>query len=312
MTHKELITMLNARKNSDGSFMYDEKYVHSIAEKVKQQRVEEREKKKIKNAFHAEWEKVIEPLLREQATIASRVSVMRKKVAQTNDQREREKLSVYAPYAETLKTTLELLRTYQAGKLRPVDAYRQHRDPPATEPTPAWGMAWVDWVDDDTKAALRHEHNGIQNPSARRMTPLFQRVPDRTNRNKRQHDEVRQAWTDELNALLNVIDQFPSGMRPLEEAQASMIQTALTKVEGKPFTEKLHPSWSRYISAEERATAMREADPDWQARPSNQPVEQPVLEAGAHWHDDTPTTISIPTPAPIPVNEWPEEDDLNF
>ena len=135
-------------------------YVHSIAEKVKQRRVEEREKKKIKNAFHSEWEKVIEPLLREQATIASRVSVMRKKVAQTNDPREREKLSVYAPYAESLRATLELLRTYQAGKLRPVDAYRQHRAPPATEPTPAWGMSWVDWVDDDTKATLRREQIG--------------------------------------------------------------------------------------------------------------------------------------------------------
>jgi hypothetical protein len=287
MTHKELITMLNARKNSDGSFMYDEAYVRKIAAEVKQQREELREKKKVKGAFHAEWEKVIEPLLREQATIASRLSIMRKKIAQTDSQREREKLSVYEPYAESLRGTLGLLRTYQAGKLLPVEAYRQHHTPPMTTVEPEWGMSWVDWAYNDTKVKLRQAHNAIQNPSARRMTPLFQRVPDRTNRNKRQHDEVRQAWTNELNGLLDVIDRSPAGTRQLEEAQASLIQIALTKVEGKPFTEKLHPSWSRYISAEERATAMREADPDWQARPSNQSVEQPTLDQfDAYWHED--------------------------
>lgn len=210
---------------------------------------------------------------------------MRKKLATAESPREREKLSVYEPYAKSLKDTLDLLRTYQAGKLLPVDAYLQHRTPPMTTPTPAWGLSWVDWVDDDTKTELRRAHNAIRNPSARSMASLFQRVPDRVNKIRRQHNEVRQAWTDELNAMLNVIDASPAGAHQLLEAQAAMIQLALTKVEGKPFTEKLHPSWSRYISADERAAAMREADPDWQARPSNQPVEQPKLGAGEYWDE---------------------------
>jgi hypothetical protein len=313
MTHKELITMLNSRKNSDGSFMYDEAYVRSITEKLKEQRAELREKKKIKGEFHSEWEKVIEPLLREQATIASRVSVMRKKIAATDSLREQEKLDVYEPYARSLKDTLGLLRTYQAGKLLPVDAYLHHHTPPATTPTPAWGLSWVDWVDDSTKAELRQAHAAIRDPSARSMAPLFQRVPDRVNRIKRQHDEVRQAWTAELNALLNAIDTSLPNTRQLEEAQAAMIQLALTKVEGKPFTEKLHPSWNRYISADERAAAMREADPAWQDRPSNQIVEQPELPAGAYWDEATPTPAPQATPTPAPTHtptEW--DDELPF
>ena len=163
LTHKELINRLTARN-------LPPRTVSLIAERVREKKEALRIDSHAKSRHRFVWQDVIAPLLKEQSSVAARLTRMRK----NNDT---EQLAVYEPYASALSKCLGLLRTYQkAGTRTPQEEYAFRNDTSknnkAGHDVPL-GTAWVDWTPAHIQAALKQAHAALQKPHTRVLIPLF-------------------------------------------------------------------------------------------------------------------------------------------
>jgi len=267
MTRKELVNRLTARN-------LPPPLVASIADNVQAKRKALQSEKRRRKQHHAAWEEVIKPLMKEQASVAARLTRMRK--ADDTGQ-----LAVYEPYARTLSKCLGLLRTYQKGGTRiPQDEYAFKNN--ASDKNKAGhdvplGKAWVDWIPMHIQAALKGAHIKLQKPHTRTLLPLFRRDEDIKRGFMQQHTSVLAKWQDELNKLRDAIDNAPEGTREYEQRQAALLDIAIAKASAVPPTKRIHASWNKYITAHDREEVFREAHPSWRSRVSALPADtQPV------------------------------------
>lgn len=258
MTRKELVNRLTARGLPPPLVA---EIADSIQTKRKAQHAEKRERKKYYNA----WQEVIKPLLKEQASVAARLTRMRR--ANDIDQ-----LSVYEPYASALSKCLGLLRTYQkAGTRYPLEEYAFKNnvsvDKQAGHRVPL-GTAWVDWVPAHIQTALKQAHSKLQKPKTRTLLPLFRRDEDIKRGFMKQHEQVKTKWREEINKLRDAIDHAPTGTRGYEERQLALMCIAMEKADKVPPIKRLQPSWNKYVTTADREEVFREAHPSWQSRVS--------------------------------------------
>lgn len=258
MTHKELINRLTARN-------LPPRMVATIAERVREKKEVLRIDSRAKSRHRFVWQDVIAPLLKEQSSVAARLTRMRKN-------NNTEQLAVYEPYAGVLSKCLGLLRTYQKAGTRPPQeeyAFKNNvLDKNRAGHIIPLGLAWVDWVPVHIQAAIKQEHIKLQKPHTRTLLPLFRRDEDIKRGFMKQHEQVKSAWRTEMNYLRDTIDHAPAGTRGYEERQLACMCIAMEKANAVPPTKRLQPAWSKYVSAKERETVFREAHPSWQQRVS--------------------------------------------
>lgn len=255
MTRRELVNRLAARGLPPPIVA---EIADSIQAKRKAQHAEKRERRKYYNA----WQEVIKPLLKEQASVAARLTRMRR--ANDIDQ-----LSVYEPYASALSKCLGLLRTYQkAGTRTPQEEHAFRNNVLDDTHEIPLGLAWVDWVPANIQTALKQAQVKLQKPHTRTLIPLFRRDEDIKRGYMKQHNTVLAKWQDELNKLRDAIDNAPEGTRDYEERQAALLEIAMEKARAVPLTKRIHASWNKYVTAKEREQVYREAHPSWKSRVS--------------------------------------------
>jgi hypothetical protein len=255
MTRKELVNRLTARGLPPPLVT---EIADSIQTKRKAQHAEKRERKKYYNA----WQEVIKPLLKEQASVAARLTRMRR--ANDIDQ-----LSVYEPYASSLSKCLRMLRTYQmAGTRTPQEEHALRYDVSDDKREIPLGTAWVDWTPTHIQTALKQAQIKLQKPHTRTLLPLFRRDEDIKRGYMKQHNTVLAKWQDELNKLRDAIDHAPEGKREYEQRQAALLDIAMEKARAIPLTKRIHASWNKYVTAKDREEVFREAHPSWQRRVS--------------------------------------------
>jgi hypothetical protein len=255
MTRKELVNRLTARGLPPPLVT---EIADSIQTKRKAQHAEKRERKKYYNA----WQEVIKPLLKEQASVAARLTRMRR----ANDA---EQLAVYEPYASALSKCLGLLRTYQkAGTRTPQEEHAFRNNVSDDTHEIPLGLAWVDWIPMHIQSALKQAHAKLQKPNTRTLMPLFRRDEDIKRGYMKQHSTVLAKWQDELNKLRDAIDNSPEGKREYEQRQAALLDIAIEKARAIPLTKRIHASWNKYVTAKDREEVFREAHPSWQRRVS--------------------------------------------
>lgn len=267
LTHKELINRLTARN-------LPPRTVSLIAERVREKKEALRIDSHAKSRHRFVWQDVIAPLLKEQSSVAARLTRMRK----NNDI---EQLAVYEPYASALSRCLGLLRTYQrSGTRTPQEEYAFRYD--ASDKNKAGhdvplGMAWVDWVPAHIQTAMRQAHVKLQKPHTRTLLPLFRRDEDIRRGFMKQHEQVKSVWRTEMDKLRDMIDHAPEGTRGYEERQLALMCMAMEKANNVPPIKRLQPSWNRYVTARNREEVFREAHPSWRSRVSALPADtQPV------------------------------------
>lgn len=258
MTHKELINRLTARN-------LPPRMVATIAERVREKREALRIDSHAKSRHRFVWQDVIAPLLKEQSSVAARLTRMRKNNAA-------EQLAVYEPYASALSKCLGLLRTYQkAGTRHPIEEYAFKNnvsvDKQAGHRVPL-GTAWVDWIPLHIQTALKQAHSKLQKPKTRTLLPLFRRDEDIKRGFMKQHEQVKTKWREEINKLRDAVDYAPTGTRGYEERQLALMCIAMEKADKVPPIKRLQPSWNKYITAKDREEVYREAHPSWQRRVS--------------------------------------------
>jgi FtsZ-binding cell division protein ZapB len=258
MTRKELVNRLTERRLPPAA-------VAQYADHIQAKRKALRDAKNAKKKHHAIWQDVIAPLLKEQSSVAARLTRMRKNNAA-------EQLAVYEPYASVLSKCLGLLRTYQkAGTRHPIEEYAFKNnvsvDKQAGHDVPL-GTAWVDWVPAHIQTALKQAHSKLQKRKTRTLSPLFRRDEDIKRGFMKQHEQVKTKWRDELNKLRDAIDHAPTGTREYEQRQAALLEIAMEKADKVPPIKRLQPSWNKYITAKDREDVYREAHPSWQRRVS--------------------------------------------
>lgn len=255
MTHKELINRLTARN-------LPPRMVTTIAERVREKKEALRIDSRAKSRHRFAWQDVIAPLLKEQSSVAARLTRMRK----NNDT---EQLAVYEPYASALSKCLGLLRTYQkGGKLPPQEEYAFRNNVSDDKREIPLGRAWVDWVPANIKAAMRQAHVKLQKPNTRTLLPLFRRDEDIKRGYMKQHEQVKTVWRREMNHLRDAIDHAPTGTRGYEERQLALMCIAMEKANNVPPIKRIHASWNKYVTAKDREEVFREAHPSWQSRVS--------------------------------------------
>jgi hypothetical protein len=258
MTRKELVNRLTARG-------LPPHYVGAIADRVEERKIAARVDSRAKARHREAWQIVIEPLIKEQRSVAARLTRMRK----NNDT---EQLAVYEPYASALSKCLGLLRTYKRGGTRlPQEEYAFRNNVSdknkAGHDVPL-GESWVDWVPAHIQTAMKQAHAKLQKPNTRILVRLFRRDEDIRRGFIQQHAKVKTVWQDELNKLRDVIDHAPEGTREFERRQAALIEIAMEKANAVRPTRRLHQSWNRYVTAKEREQVYREAHPSWRSRVS--------------------------------------------
>lgn len=280
MTRRELVNRLAARGLPPPIVA---EIADSIQAKRKVQHAEKRERKKYYNA----WQEVIKPLLKEQASVAARLTRMRREVASAVQEQQRlgitqqsesalrketnavEQLSVYEPYASALSKCLGLLRTYQkAGTRTPQEEHAFRNNVSDDTHEIPLGLAWVDWIPMHIQTALRQAQVKLQKPHTRTLIPLFRRDEDIKRGYMKQHSTVLAKWQDELNKLRDAIDNAPEGTRDYEQRQAALLDIAIEKARAVPLTKRIHASWNKYVTAKDREEVFREAHPSWRSRVS--------------------------------------------
>jgi hypothetical protein len=265
MTRRELVNRLTARGLPPPLVA---EIADSIQTKRKAQHAEKRERKKYYNA----WQEVIKPLIKEQASVAARLTRMRR--ANDIDQ-----LSVYEPYASALSKCLGLLRTYQkAGTRTPQEEHAFRNNVSDDTREIPLGTAWVDWTPTHIQTALKQAHAKLQKPKTRTLLSLFRRDEDIKRGYMKQHNTVLAKWQDELNKLRDAIDHAPTGTRDYEERQAALLDIAIEKARAIPLTKRIHASWNKYVTAKDREEVFREAHPSWQRRVSALPADETPVD----------------------------------
>ena len=266
MTRKELVNRLTARGLPPPLIA---EIADVVQTKRKAQHAAKRERKKYYNA----WQEVIKPLLKEQASVAARLTRMRR----ANDT---EQLAVYEPYASALSKCLGLLRTYQkAGTRTPQEEYAFRNDASDDKREIPLGTAWVDWTPTHIQTALKQAQVKLQKPHTRTLIPLFRRDEDIKRGYMKQHNTVLTKWQDELNKLRDAIDHAPEGNpREFEERQAALLEIAIEKAHAVPLTKRIHASWNKYVSAKDREEVFREAHPSWRSRVSALPADETPVD----------------------------------
>lgn len=255
LTHKELINRLTARN-------LPPRMVATIAERVREKQEALRIDSHAKSRHRFVWQDVIAPLLKEQSSVAARLTRMRKN-------NNTEQLAVYEPYASALSKCLGLLRTYQkAGKLPPQEQYAFRNNVSDDKREIPLGTAWVDWVPAHIQTAMRQAHAKLQKPNTRILLPLFRRDEDIKRGFMKQHEQVKTVWRREMHYLRDAIDHAPTGTRGYEERQLALMCIAMEKANKIPPTKRLQPSWNRYVTGREREEVFREAHPSWKSRVS--------------------------------------------
>jgi hypothetical protein len=239
--------------------------VATIAERVREKREALRIDSHAKSRHRFVWQDVIAPLLKEQSSVAARLTRMRKNNAT-------EQLAVYEPYASALSKCLGLLRTYQkAGTRHPIEEYAFKNNVPVNKQAGhdvPLGTAWVDWVPSHIQTALKQAHSKIQKPKTRTLSPLFRRDEDIKRGFMKQHEQVKTKWREEINKLRDAVDYAPTGTRGYEERQLALMCIAMGKADKVPPIKRLQPSWNKYVTAADREEVYREAHPSWQRRVS--------------------------------------------
>jgi hypothetical protein len=265
LTHKELINRLTARN-------LPPIMVATIAERVREKKEALRIDSHAKSRHRHAWQDVIAPLLKEQSSVAARLTRMRK----ANDT---EQLAVYEPYASALSKCLGLLRTYQkGGKLPPQEEYAFRNNVSDAKHEIPLGRAWVDWVPANIKTAMRQAHVKLQKPHTRTLLPLFRRDEDIKRGYMKQHEQVKTKWRWEMYHLRDAIDHAPTGTRGYEERQLALICIAMEKANNVPPIKRLQPSWNKYITAKDREEVFREAHPSWRSRVSALPADETPVD----------------------------------
>jgi len=268
MTRKELVNRLTARG-------LPPHYVGAIADRVDEKKIALRIDSRAKARHREAWQIVIEPLIKEQRSVAARLTRIRR----ANDIKQ---LSVFEPYASVLKKCLGLLRTYKKGGTRlPQEEYAFRNNVPdknkAGHDVPL-GESWVDWIPLHIREALMTEHNKIQKPETRLLVRLFRRDEDIKRGFIQQHAKVKAVWQDELNKLRDAIDNAPTGTRSYEQRQAALLEIAMKKANAIRPNRRLHQSWNRYVTAAEREVIYREAHPSWQKRVSSLAADETPVD----------------------------------
>lgn len=288
MTHKDAVTLLNSAKFRDGRPQFHHEQVKMLMEQVDDLKKSRQQEAARSRRYAAAWDAVIAPLSREINSVGARVSKMRR---ETQGQAVPEsdanpKLDFYASYLKVLQTLSRKLRALQDRDVNtPEDEYRATHDVPDTTPTVAWGRAWADWVPAHIKEAMRQEHSHLQQAGTRTLSPIFSRMSGIEQANRKLRAKIFQAWQDEKNQLLTILDSGNDPNPDHTRATIEMIEYAEARLNELPLAQKPLTAWTRYIGTETRARITRENRTDWINRPSNQPVEQPKLGVGEHWDD---------------------------
>jgi hypothetical protein len=265
MTRKELVNRLTARGLPPPLIA---EIAGIVQTKRKAQHAAKRERKK----YYAAWQEVIKPLLKEQASVAARLTRMRR--ANDTDQ-----LSVYEPYASALSKCLGLLRTYQkAGKRTPQETYALRHDVSGATREIPLGKAWVDWIPMHIQTPMKQAQIKLQKPHTRTLLPLFRRDEDIKRGYMKQHNKILAAWQDELNKLRDAIDHAPEGKREYEQRQAALLEIAMEKARAIPLTKRIHASWNKYVTAKDREEVFREAHPSWRSRVSSLAADETPVD----------------------------------
>lgn len=265
MTRKELVNRLTARGLPPPLIA---EIAGIVQTKRKAQHAAKRERKK----YYAAWQEVIKPLLKEQSSVAARLTRMRK----ANDT---EQLAVYEPYASALSKCLGLLRTYQkAGTRTPQEEYAFRNNVSDAKHEIPLGRAWVDWVPANIKIAMRQAHGKLQKPHTRTLLPLFRRDEDIKRGYMKQHEQVKSVWRREMNHLRDAIDHAPIGTRGYEERQLALMCIAMEKANNVPPIKRIHASWNKYVTAKDREEVFREAHPSWRSRVSSLPADETPVD----------------------------------
>ena len=265
MTRKELVNRLTARN-------LPPPLVASMADSIQAKRKALQSEKRRRRQHHAAWQEVIKPLLKEQASVAARLTRMRR--ANDTDQ-----LSVYEPYASALSKCLGLLRTYQkAGKRTPQETYALRHDVSGATREIPLGKAWVDWIPMHIQTPMKQAQIKLQKPHTRTLLPLFRRDEDIKRGYMKQHNKILAAWQDELNKLRDAIDHAPEGKREYEQRQAALLEIAMEKARAIPLTKRIHASWNKYVTAKDREEVFREAHPSWRSRVSSLAADETPVD----------------------------------
>ena len=255
MTRRELVNRLTLRN-------LPPPLVTSIADSIQAKRKALQSEKRKRRQHYAAWQEVIKPLIKEQASVAARLTRMRK-------ENDADKLSVYEPYASALSKCLGLLRTHQkAGKRTPQETYALRYDVSDDKREIPLGKAWVDWIPMHIQTPMKQAQIKLQKPHTRTLLPLFRRDEDIKRGYMQQHTSVLAKWHDELNKLRDAIDNAPDGTREYEQRQAALLDIAIKKAAAVPPIKRIHASWNKYITAHDREEVFREAHPSWQRRVS--------------------------------------------
>jgi hypothetical protein len=288
LSHNDAYMRLKSAKFNDGSPQFAPEQVKKYLEQVDNLRSARQKDAARARRYAAAWDAVIAPLSREINSVGARVSKMRR---ETQGQAVPEsdanpKLDFYASYLKVLQTLSRKLRALQGRDMNtPEDEYRATYDVPDTTPTVAWGKSWADWVPAHIKDAMRQEHSRLQQAGTRTLSPIFSRTSSIEQANRKLRAKIFQAWQDEKNQLLTILDSGNDPNPDHTRATIEMIEYAEARLNEMPLAQKPLTAWTRYIGTETRARITRENRTDWINRPSNQPVEQPTLGEGEHWDD---------------------------
>jgi FtsZ-binding cell division protein ZapB len=265
MTRRELVNRLTLRN-------LPPPLVTSIADSIQAKRKALQSEKRKRRQHYAAWQEVIKPLLKEQASVAARLTRMRK-------ENDADKLSVYEPYASALSKCLGLLRTHQkAGTRTPQEEHAFRNNVSDGKHEIPLGLAWVDWIPTHIQTAMKQAHIKLQKPHTRTLMPLFRRDEDIKRGFMQQHTSVLAKWHEELNKLRDAIDNAPDGTRDYEQRQAALLDIAIKKAAAVPPTKRIHASWNKYVSAKDREEVFREAHPSWQRRVSALPADETPVD----------------------------------
>lgn len=288
LSHNDAYMRLKSAKFNDGSPQYVPEQVKKFMEQIDNLRSARQKDAARARRYSAAWDAVIVNLNREINSVGARVSKMRRET-QGHDVPElgaNPKLELYAAYLKTLQTLLRKLRALQDRDLNtPEEEYRATHEVPDTTPTVAWGRAWADWIPQHIKDAMRKEHSHLQQAGTRTLSPIFSRTTSIEQSNRKLRAKIFQAWQDEKNQLLTMLDSGHDPNPDHTRATIEMIEYAEARLNELPLAQKPLAAWTRYIGTETRARITRENRTDWINRPSNQPVEQPTLGEGEHWDD---------------------------